>query len=81
MAAAQKWSVAAAVTTCLLLMWQSGGRTAVINSSVAGVLQEAGRQDCIEDIYGGLNGILWILNEELIDIANQHQPRSPGTRA
>ena len=51
-----------------LLVGQSGGPTAVINASVAGVLQEAGRHECIEEIYGGLNGILGILNEELIDI-------------
>ena len=51
-----------------LLVAQSGGPTAVINSSVAGVIQEAGRHEDIEEIYGGLNGIYGILNEELIDI-------------
>ena len=51
-----------------LLVAQSGGPTAVINASLAGVIQEAGRHECIEEIYGGLNGILGILNEELIDI-------------
>ncbi|MGA1014985.1 MAG: 6-phosphofructokinase, partial [Limisphaerales bacterium] len=40
-----------------LLVAQSGGPTAVINSSVAGVIQEAGRHEEIEEIYGGLNGI------------------------
>ena len=40
-----------------LLVAQSGGPTAVINASVAGVIQEAGRHlDNIEEIYGGLNG-------------------------
>ena len=51
-----------------LLVAQSGGPTAVINASVAGVVQEAGRHEFIEEIYGGLNGILGILNEELIDL-------------
>lgn len=51
-----------------LLVAQSGGPTAVINASVAGVIQEAGRHGEIEEIYGGLNGILGILNEELIDL-------------
>lgn len=51
-----------------LLVAQSGGPTAVINASVAGVIQEAGRHEEIEEIYGGLNGILGILNEELIDL-------------
>jgi len=51
-----------------LLVAQSGGPTAVINASVAGVILEAGRHEVIEEIYGGLNGILGILNEELIDL-------------
>ena len=58
-----------------LLVGQSGGPTAVINASVAGVLQEAGRHECIEEIYGGLNGIHGILNEELIDI-NEEKSRT-----
>lgn len=37
MAAAQKWSVAAAVTTCVLLMWQSGGQTQAIDSDGDGI--------------------------------------------
>src|SRR5215470_20160455 len=54
-----------------LLVAQSGGPTAVINASVAGVIQEAGKQGFIEEIYGGLNGILGILNEELIDLNDE----------
>ena len=51
-----------------LLVAQSGGPTAVINASIAGVINEAGRHECIEEIYGGLNGVYGILNENLIDI-------------
>src|SRR5438093_11830206 len=58
-----------------LLVAQSGGPTAVINASVAGVIQEAGRHECIEEIYGGLNGIWGILREELIDL-NDEKARS-----
>ena len=58
-----------------LLVAQSGGPTAVINASVAGVIQEAGRHEAIEEIYGGLNGILGILNEDLIDI-NEEMART-----
>jgi 6-phosphofructokinase 1 len=55
-----------------LLVAQSGGPTAVINASVAGVIQEAGHHpDAIEEIYGGLNGIWGILNEDLIDIQEE----------
>src|SRR6266852_3338258 len=58
-----------------LLVAQSGGPTAVINASVAGVIQEAGRHQCIEQIYGASHGILGVLNEELIDI-NEEKAKS-----
>src|SRR5882672_8588446 len=58
-----------------LLVAQSGGPTAVINASLAGVIQEAGKHECIEEIYGSLNGILGLLNEELIDI-NEEKART-----
>jgi 6-phosphofructokinase len=54
-----------------LLVAQSGGPTAVINSSVAGIVQEAGKHEFIEEIYGGLNGILGILNEDLVDLNDE----------
>src|SRR5260221_14284419 len=57
-----------------LLVAQPGGPTAVINASVAGVSQEAGKYECIEEIYGGLNGIRGMLNEELIGI-NEEKAR------
>src|SRR6476620_6479064 len=58
-----------------LLVAQSGGPTAVINASVAGVITEAGKHpDSIEEIYGGCNGILGILNEQLMDL--QEEKRS-----
>lgn len=67
-----------------VLVAQSGGPTAVINSSLAGVISEALNHDCIEEIYGGLNGILGILNENFIDLAEESQQtiralrRTPG---
>ncbi|MHB8523361.1 MAG: 6-phosphofructokinase [Limisphaerales bacterium] len=52
-----------------LLVAQSGGPTAVINASLAGVIQGVGKNaSCIEELYGGLNGIFGILNEDLIDL-------------
>src|SRR3974390_1437907 len=63
-----------------LLVAQSGGPTAVINSSLAGVIQEAGRHECIEEIYGGENGILGILNEELVDINDEKAKTISGLR-
>ena len=64
-----------------LLVAQSGGPTAVINSSLAGVITEAGHHECIEEIYGGANGILGILNEELIDINDEKQKTIEGLRS
>jgi ATP-dependent phosphofructokinase / diphosphate-dependent phosphofructokinase len=54
-----------------LLVAQSGGPTAVINASVAGVIQEAGKHEFIEEIYGGLNGIIGILKENLVDLNDE----------
>ncbi|HVV72702.1 MAG TPA: 6-phosphofructokinase [Verrucomicrobiae bacterium] len=63
-----------------LLVAQSGGPTSVINSSLSGVIQEAGRHECIEEIYGGANGILGILNEDLIDINDERVKTIEGLR-
>ena len=63
-----------------LLVAQSGGPTSVINASVAGVITAAGHHGCIEEIYGGLNGILGILNEELIDINDEQTSAIKGLR-
>lgn len=56
-----------------VLVGQSGGPTAVINASVAGVVAEALNHSCIEEIYGCLNGVLGILQEDLIDLAAESQ--------
>ncbi|MCD8483302.1 MAG: 6-phosphofructokinase [Verrucomicrobia bacterium] len=56
------------------LVAQSGGPTAVINASLAGVINAAlNYPDEIEEIYGGLNGIQGILQEQLIDLAAESQ--------
>jgi ATP-dependent phosphofructokinase / diphosphate-dependent phosphofructokinase len=54
-----------------LLVAQSGGPTAVINASLAGVIQESQKNKCIKNIYGGANGILGILNDQLIDLGQE----------
>ena len=59
---------------------QSGGPTAVINASVAGVVSEALNHVCIEEVYGGMNGVLGILREELIDLAEESQQNIRGLR-
>jgi 6-phosphofructokinase 1 len=63
-----------------LLVAQSGGPTAVINASVAGVVTEAKKRACIQHIYGGANGILGILNENLIDLGLETPETIQGLR-
>ena len=47
---------------------QSGGVTAVINASAAGVIEACHEfKDKIGTLYAAKNGILGVLNEELID--------------
>ncbi len=50
---------------------QSGGPTAVINESLCGVIQEAQKHKEMEGIYGAKNGILGLLEEELIDLGKE----------
>src|SRR5215467_3712540 len=63
-----------------LLVGQSGGPTSVINASLAGVIKEAGKHECIEEIYGGANGIFGMLNEDFIDINEQKAKTIEGLR-
>jgi 6-phosphofructokinase len=51
---------------------QSGGVTAVINASAAGVIEAARRhRDRIGRVYAGRNGILGALTEDLIDTSRE----------
>lgn len=51
---------------------QSGGVTAVINASAAGVIETArAHKDRIRKVYAGRNGILGALHEELIDTSKE----------
>lgn len=51
-----------------MIIGQSGGPTAVINSSLAGAISCAFGQEKIEKVYGMINGIEGFLNEHLIDL-------------
>lgn len=62
------------------LIGQSGGPTAVINASVAGVVAEALNHSCIEEVYGSLNGVLGLLNEDFVDLAAESQQAIRGLR-
>jgi len=62
------------------LIGQTGGPTAVINASVAGVVSEALNHACIEEVYGSLNGVLGLLGEDLVDLAAESQQAIRGLR-
>ena len=49
------------------IVGQSGGPTSVINSSVAGVVLSALKNENITEVYGALNGLAGIINENIID--------------
>jgi 6-phosphofructokinase len=48
---------------------QSGGPTAVINSSACGVIQEAKKSGKISHVIGAVNGILGVLKEDLFNLS------------
>lgn len=54
-----------------LLVGQSGGPTAVINSTLCGVIHEAMKYPEIKGIYGAIHGIQGVLEEDIIDIRRE----------
>ncbi len=50
---------------------QSGGPTAVINSTLVGIIHEALRHSEIEAIYGAINGVKGVLEEEFVDLTQE----------
>ena len=53
------------------IVGQSGGPTSVINSSVAGVVLSALKNENITEVYGALNGLAGIINENIIDFKKE----------
>lgn len=54
---------------------QSGGPTAAINASLAGVIQGVFCSEAFDTIYGSLNGILGILNDHLMNLTEVSQTK------
>ena len=52
------------------IVGQSGGPTAVINSSLAGVLQASQKRGA-EHVYGMLNGVEGLLSERIMDLSGK----------
>ena len=63
-----------------LLYAQSGGVTPVINATACGLIETArAHRDTLGKVYAGKNGIIGILNEELIDrIVEQSDEQAAG---
>ena len=52
---------------------QSGGPTVAINASLAGVIDGVMRSDMYDTVYGSLNGITGILNNDLMNLSELMQ--------
>jgi len=52
-----------------IIVAQSGGPTVAINASLSGVIRQALESDAYDKVYGSLNGILGILNEDYLDLS------------
>jgi len=63
-----------------VIIGQSGGPTAVINSSLAGVVQEASKHDEITGVFGMVHGIMGVIKEEFIDLGKQDPSAIEGLR-
>ena len=48
---------------------QSGGPTAAINATLAGVIRGAKKSTCIQTLYGMRNGVEGLMREDLIDLS------------
>jgi 6-phosphofructokinase 1 len=55
------------------LIGQSGGPTCVINQSLVGALEEAGKHPEIEAVYGAVHGIQGVLAQDMIDLGGESE--------
>ena len=58
-----------------LIVGQSGGPTAAINSSLAGVIKRAFDSAEIENVYGMINGIDGFMEEKIINLDRFKDPK------
>ncbi len=63
-----------------LLVAQHGSLTSALNASLAGVVTEALNHGEIEEIYGALRGVQGVLQEEIVDLAEESQQTIRGLR-
>lgn len=63
-----------------LIAGQSGGCTAVINATLAGIVDEAQRQPRIDGVFGMLHGIQGLLDGDVIDLRAETPETLAGLR-
>ena len=54
-----------------VLVSQGGGPTAVINQSLAGVVLESRKFAQVSKVYGAINGVSGIINEDFLDLSQE----------
>jgi len=54
-----------------LIVGQSGGCTAVLNATLAGVIDEAMQQPAVDGIYGMLNGVQGLIEGAVVDLRSE----------
>ena len=54
-----------------VLIAQGGGPTSVINQTLVGVIQEARKYGHISKVYGAINGVEGIANEDFLDLTQE----------
>ncbi len=59
------------MTNCIIL--QSGGPTAVVNATAAGIIRANQLNPVYEHVYGGLNGLVGMLADRLIDLTDMSE--------
>ncbi len=63
-----------------LLAIQTGTATAVTNAILSGIVTEALNHGAIEEVYGALGGLVGLLREDLVDLAEESQQVIRGFR-
>jgi len=56
-----------------ILVAQGGGPTAVINQSMAGIVLEARNFASVDHVYGALNGVSGIVDENFLDLSQESE--------
>jgi 6-phosphofructokinase len=63
---------------CLIVV--AGATTAVTNSAIAGLVEEAGQGDYVADIWGAGGGISNLTDDKLVDLGAQKRKIIEGLR-